>query len=552
MADLYRYLITSVLVLGVLYGFYWLFLRQEPMFRFNRLYLLSSLLLAFILPLLLFLPDISWFSRKESAITLAVEMPTMFVNSKSAASGYNLQGIIIGVYVVGVSFFSLRLLLRMASLLKIKKEGVKEKGNDYNIVWSDKIIQPFSFLQTVYLSNQLKGTSCASEIFKHEYIHVKEKHSIDILFMQVLQILCWYNPFIFLLEKSMRALHEFEADYRVIHSGVEPEVYTRILFEQDSTALAVVLGNNFNYLLLKRRIIMMYKKTSRWARLKSIVVLPAAVIVLAGYILSCKPASQKLGDTNAANAAVSDTLSTPPVPPSPDTSLPKPPVPTSTTKSQNVIVAAHMPMFMGGEKARLHFLNDNIKYPPDAIKNKKQGTVYVQFVVKTDGSISDIKILRGIYESIDKEALRVVESMPKWQPGKDAKGNRVNVLYTMPIGFKLQTSNEQEDEEGTPKIAVESMPQFRGGEKARLKFLNDNIVYPAEAKQNKISGRVYVQFVVKTDGSVNEVKIIKGVDKSLDEEAVRVVKKMPTWQPGKDAKGNRVNVLYTMPIEFVL
>ena len=96
------------------------------------------------------------------------------------------------------------------------------------------------------------------------------------------------------------------------------------------------------------------------------------------------------------------------------------------------------------------------------------------------------------------------------------------------------------------------MPQFRGGEKARLKFLNDNIEYPAEAKQNKISGRVYVQFVVKTDGSVNEVKIIKGVDKSLDEEAVRVVKKMPTWQPGKDAKGNRVNVLYTMPIEFVL
>ena len=107
------------------------------------------------------------------------------------------------------------------------------------------------------------------EVLKHENVHISEWHSLDILFIQALQIICWINPFIPLIEKRLREVHEFEADKSVLESGLDIETYTQILFAQDKTAQAVVLGNKFNYSLIKRRLTMLYKQTTRYARLKA-------------------------------------------------------------------------------------------------------------------------------------------------------------------------------------------------------------------------------------------------------------------------------------------
>ena len=95
------------------------------------------------------------------------------------------------------------------------------------------------------------------------------------------------------------------------------------------------------------------------------------------------------------------------------------------------------PEFPGGMQALMKFLAQNIKYPTDAQKAKKEGRVIAQFVVTTDGSIADIKVIRGIYPSLDEEAIRVIKAMPKWKPGTQ-KGQPVNVRYTIPISFRLQ------------------------------------------------------------------------------------------------------------------
>jgi TonB family protein len=213
----------------------------------------------------------------------------------------------------------------------------------------------------------------------------------------------------------------------------------------------------------------------------------------------------------------------------------------------------------------MKFLAKNIKYPAVALQNKIEGRVIVQFVVKQNGKVADLKVVRGVTPELDAEALRVVGLMPDWIPGKQ-RGQAVSVKYTMPIMFRTGSSAPKEEvasasqivpnakpvvQDGEIFTVVEEMPQFPGGMGEAMKFLAKNIKYPAVALQNKIEGRVIVQFVVKENGKVADIKVMRGVSPELDAEAIRVVGLMPDWIPGKQ-RGKAVAVKYTMPIMFRL
>ena len=242
-----------------------------------------------------------------------------------------------------------------------------------------------------------------------------------------------------------------------------------------------------------------------------------------------------------------------------------------------------MPEFPGGEKALMDYVSNNVKYPQKAKDKNIAGRVFVGFVVEKDGSVSNVKVLRAIGGGCDEEAVRVIKGMPKWKPGKQ-KGEFVRVSYQIPIMFKLgQTNDEykttvktviagdgdysckastatvpdnpakekmQPDKNGVYQI-VEEMPVFPGGEQALMDYVSKNVVYPNEAQEKGISGRVFVSFIVEKDGSVNEVEVVRGIGGGCDEESVRVVKAMPKWNPGK-MKGETVRVSYMMPINFKL
>jgi TonB family protein len=232
--------------------------------------------------------------------------------------------------------------------------------------------------------------------------------------------------------------------------------------------------------------------------------------------------------------------------------------PADTTKRVFTIVEAE-PSFFGGMDRFYLYLQANIKYPADAIKNKLQGKVFVGFVVEKDGSLTDIKILRGVSPSIDAEAIRVISNSPRWKPGIE-NGRPVNVQYNMALNFKLPPpevikaqllADSLENVPFDKKIftAVEQEPQFPGGLEKLYNYLQTNLKYPENARDQGIRGRVRINFVVEKDGSLSNFEIRKSLSPETDAEALRVMQNCPKWQPGMQ-NGQAVRVEYSVPIPF--
>ena len=202
-----------------------------------------------------------------------------------------------------------------------------------------------------------------------------------------------------------------------------------------------------------------------------------------------------------------------------------------------------MPMFPGGETALLKYLQENIKYPPKAIKDSIQGRVVVQFLIDPSGCVGEVNVVRSVREDLDAEAVRVVKTLPKFIPGRMC-GKAVSTLYTLPVSFMLQDKREP----AKPKD-VEVKAEFPGGEDALAQFLKDHIKYPPKAAKKRIQGRVEVAFWIDKSGKVHDVWVVESVDKDLDKEAVRICKLLPDFIPAT-VNGEPVEVLFKLPIRF--
>ncbi len=220
-------------------------------------------------------------------------------------------------------------------------------------------------------------------------------------------------------------------------------------------------------------------------------------------------------------------------------------------------VVENSPKFPGGDEARIAYLQKTITYPEKAKKDKIAGTVYISFIVEKNGAISHVKVLRGIGGGCDEVAVSAIQNMPAWTPGTQ-RDKPVRVQYNMPVKFTLSEKEKATaylepatDQNQEVFTVVEIEPVFPGGKEAQQAYLKKAISYPALAKKNRIEGVVYVTFVVETDGSISNVKILRGVGGGLDEVALDAVKNMPAWKPGTQ-KGLPVRVQYNMPVKFKL
>jgi TonB family protein len=223
------------------------------------------------------------------------------------------------------------------------------------------------------------------------------------------------------------------------------------------------------------------------------------------------------------------------------------------------VVVEEMPVFPGGDAELLKYIAENVRYPKNAMDNNIQGRVFVQFVVTAQGTIGEVRVLRGAEPELDAEAVRVIKTLPAFKPGKQG-GVAVPVWYQTPITFQLrQTEQElvlttratETRSSDQPFVVVEEMPMFPGGDAELLRYIAENIQYPKNAHDNNIQGRVFVQFVVTAQGTIGETRILRGVDPELDAEAVRVIKTLPTFKPGRQG-GVAVPVWYQTPITFQL
>ncbi|MGA2406569.1 MAG: energy transducer TonB [Bacteroidales bacterium] len=218
------------------------------------------------------------------------------------------------------------------------------------------------------------------------------------------------------------------------------------------------------------------------------------------------------------------------------------------------VVVEEMPQFPGGNDALLKYIAENTNYPEASKEQNINGRVVIRFCVTANGSVSMISVLKSVAPELDAEAIRVVGTLPAFKPGKQG-GKPVNVWYMVPITFGL---TNPADQSGTktpppppPPAGYDEPPVFKGGETALIKFINSKLVYPKTAKEKNISGKVNMRFSVDIDGSINDVSVVKGINPELDAEAIRVIKLLPAWNPGK-LDGKPVKVWYNLPVTFTL
>ena len=585
MSDLLiKYMFPSAISLLVFYALFAMTLRNETFFGWNRMFLVMSMVVSFILPWIHLSLPVPLPSSELITYTLSFTSQEVVVTADAPEKFSFLSFFAMGrqflfyAYLAGVIFFTLRMLAGLCRILYLIYQYGIVRHQDTKVVFMYNNIPHFSFFNLVFINrNFLETAQDEALILIHEKEHLRQRHFIDLILLELLIVFQWFNPAAWLYRHSLKRIHEYQADRAVVSRGHEMTAYMCLIFNQVSGFRPDVFINKFNFFTLKKRIIMMSKsKSSEWAKSRILLAVPIVALLLLGFGFRANSQENNMtvnvmletpdNTTNMTVNVMMDNVgageTTVMVDINPDGSIgliqslaisdtTKTNIP-ATNEEVFVIVDAP-PTYPGGDDARLEFLRSNINYPPAAKEKGIQGTVYIGFVVEKDGTVNDVKVMRGIHKLLDDEALRVTKLMPKWTPGRQ-KGEIVRVSYNMPIKFTIPAKTETTAAPTTNEevfVIVDAPPTYPGGDEARLEFLKSNIQYPQEAKEKGIQGMVYVGFIVEKDGTVNDVKLLRGVDKLIDDEALRVVKLMPKWTPGRQ-KGEIVRVSYNMPIKFTL
>lgn len=423
------YLLQVNVGLILFYALYKLVCTRDTFFRSRRFILIVSLVLPFILP---FIDVREWLESRDRMIMLthfdySAVLPEIVVGSEAVETGnrvFVLSEWIGYLYLAGVVVLLVRLAVQAFSLYRLIVRMPEKEINGVRIKCLNDPSGPFSFFGWIFMNPAAVKEDEISEILTHEMAHVKQHHSVDVLLAEMVSICCWMNPFAWLLKREVRLNLEFLADRKVMEAGFATKSYQYHLL-----GLAYNhkygLSNNFNFSHLKQRIIMMNKKKSNGAgHIKyALFTLPAFALLVAGNISCSQDASKKEDAKEEVVAPASQEVKEAPA--------------EKAAEEEIFMVVEQMPEFPGGIKELMDYLGTNVKYPENAMKKNVQGRVVVQFVVEKDGSLSEASVIRSIDPDLDAEALRVVQTMPKWKPGMQ-KGQAVRVKYTLPVSFKLQ------------------------------------------------------------------------------------------------------------------
>ena len=413
------YIIKSALTLALLYTCIMPLLEKETFHRLNRIIVLGCLLLSFIIPLIHFTGGTN---QTIDMVRQAVQLPEILIDGNAnKQSVWSLTDILICIYTLGgVAMLSLTAIQTMSLMLRLRRcEHITDnKGNV--IVLTDYATSPFCLFHYIVMSHDdYANNRCF--VLTHEQEHIRLRHYIDLIILQFATIIQWFNPFVWLIGKNLKAIHEFEVDEAVLNKGINATQYQQFLVIKAVGNRLQPFANNLNNESLKRRIIMMnQKKSNRLMMLKTLFIIPVATLAISVFA-----SNTNVGTMAKATTLTATTLSTI------DMQTQQP----DTKVYKNVEVK---PQFKGGESAMMEFIAKNVKYPQAAIDATLQGKTIVGFVVRKDGTVSDVHIKKSSGHAVlDKEAMRVVKTMPAWKPGKQ-KGKLVNVKCNVPINFRIQ------------------------------------------------------------------------------------------------------------------
>lgn len=522
-----QYLLHVNIYLLLFYGLYHLLLGKQTFFNLNRIYLLITAAMAFFMPFV----QSEWIRNQGvteqlhqtfTAVYAPMTVRVVAINTESNLTWGNILAVI---YLSGILFFLGKFGLQMlylGKLLRGKFEGKEVK-------------RAFSFFGFLFISKELRNRN---SILHHEQVHIRQLHSADVLLFELVAIFNWFNPVIYLYKKAIKHIHEYIADE--ISSRHEPskEEYAMLLFNQQFGLQTVPLTNNFfNESLLKKRVkMLMQRRSGRQSLFNYILFIPVLglTILLSSSTIIKKPIQQfvknieRVTGTNFTNNFPQNTNNQILI----EKKISEISV-TGIATIQNLTGVQVNP--------NANFFTENFNQLPDenlTLKNlpTQDGTM--------PANNNDNSILSGIItENPSKELL-----MPEPTKLINSVSNRSEITV---MGFSEELANDLSTSEVEGFGAVDEIADFPGGIAAFKEYLKKSIRYPQQAQRVYAQGKVYVQFLVNTDGSSTNFSVIKGIGFGLDEEAVRVLKAVPKWNPAKH-DGTQVKSRFTVPIYFII
>lgn len=415
------YIARASLYLAIFYAFFLLVMRRTSFFRFNRIALLLGTVVCHLLPLLrlrtVLLPE---------SVSIQVGELEMMDVAEAASAPFPWIPVL---YAAGAASVLVLSALSLARTRRIIRSGSQEPCDGCRLTLVERDVPSFSWGRNVVMSRGDYEKYPA--ILGHELQHIRAHHSLDILLMTAVNAVHWFNPLAWMARAELKLLHEYEADEGLIRKGIDATSYQLLLVRKAVGEQRFSLANGFNHAKLKQRITMMHKKqTPARVRFAYVAVLP----VLAATMFVCNPARARIisaelpvaqGSFDAPAATGTFTAQNPP-----------------EGESVSYSLIEKKPTFNGGDAGAFSkWVNANLKYPAEAKADGIQGRVMVSFKICEDGVVRDVKVLRGVHELLDAEAVRVISASPKWEPGL-VDGKPVNVTFSFPIVFKLSGDDE--------------------------------------------------------------------------------------------------------------
>lgn len=494
------YSLASGVILALCYlGYKWV-MASEKQYSFNRFLLYFILIVSFSLP---FLAKGLTFGEAAAVSDVAsIELGELQGGEVIVEDGERdniFLRVLLWVYFSGMAVTLLYSLAGGIQLFRIIRRGEKSKLGKYILVLSDdNSIAPFSWIRYIVMS-RADYEDAGDYIVIHESRHLSLRHWCDMLVAQLTIIFQWYNPASWLIREEFRNVHEYQADEAVVLSGANAKEYQMLLIKKTVGKSFQTLANSLNHSKLKKRVTMMYKRKSTVRRrLGAVVLLPAMAL---GCVVINLPAVAGVLDETAGGKMI----------------------PVSESKVNEKSAIPEIKFMEAGTETTVE---EQVVLSDDRKSEENRGQEAKAVSGETEKVSEPVAVIGENKENKRQELPAFVEESKAALEAKDDKKEEVS-------------------------MAVEELAEYPGGQKALMNWLAYNTRYPQEAHKANIQGKVVVRFVVGADGKIGEAKVLRSVSPELDAEAVRVVKSMPAWIPGKNG-GKAVASYYSIPIEFRL
>lgn len=389
------YILEVIACSGVLAALYSLIIERKVDFLFARLFLIFSVLLSAVIPMINIPVWEAALVPQLTEVTVG-EVSTEVVQGTVTSFNFNFVALIWAVYGVGVALCMGSIVLQMVNILNIRRVGQMTTFDGVNIVRSQQNIASFSLFKTIYIGNNTADTDLPT-IVAHERSHIAHKHSVERVVMEIFKALLWWNPFVWIASRRLVEAHEFEADNDVIGSGCDANLYVATLLKH-LFGYSPEIANGLHNSLTKKRLKMILKGNSgRYALLRKVAVIPVLGVLFALFSLTTKEAVAQDVQQSKVEVEVTE---------------------------------------INDYQDFYRWVVMNVQYPSAAREQSLSGSVIASLTIDTDGNVKDVKIVKSDNELFSKEVRRVLAKAPAWRPFvKD--GKRVEVKYMLPVNFVL-------------------------------------------------------------------------------------------------------------------